>query len=105
MHLRRQRPSGGTEVPDMPEMLEIQRVSKSFGEHRVLDEVALQLKRGDIALLVGANGSGKSTLLRCVAGLTAFEGSVRVLGADPRSGADSRGLIGYLPQLVSLPSR
>jgi ABC-type multidrug transport system ATPase subunit len=65
--------------------------------------VSLQLKRGDIALLVGANGSGKSTLLRCVAGLTAFEGSVRVLGADPRSGADNRGRIGYLPQLVSLP--
>ena len=100
MHLRRQKRSGGTGVP---EMLEIHGVSKSYGEHPVLDDVSLQLKRGDIALLVGANGSGKSTLLRCVAGLTGFEGRVRVLGADPRSGADSRGLIGYLPQLVSLP--
>jgi ABC-2 type transport system ATP-binding protein/nitrous oxidase accessory protein len=85
-----------------PGLLEIHQVSKAFGAQTVLDEVSLQLKKGDIALLVGANGSGKSTLLRCIAGLTAFQGTVRVLGADPRS-AQGRGLIGYLPQLVALP--
>ena len=99
MHLRKQTPSKG---PGMPEMLEISRVKKSFGQRVVLDDVSLKLKRGDIALLVGANGSGKSTLLRCVAGLTGFEGTARILGADPRSAA-RRGLIGYLPQLVALP--
>jgi ABC-2 type transport system ATP-binding protein len=87
---------------DDAELLGIHGVKKAFGEHTVLHDVSLQLKRGDIALLVGANGCGKSTLLRCVAGLTAFEGSVRVLGADPRS-AVGQGLIGYLPQLVALP--
>ena len=84
-------------------MLEIQGVTKAFGESVVLDDVSLKLERGDIALLVGANGSGKSTLLRGVAGLTSFDGTVRVLGADPRSRAASRSLIGYLPQLVALP--
>ena len=84
------------------ELLEIRGVSKAFGKQVVLDDVSIELRRGDIALLVGANGSGKSTLLRCVAGLTAFEGTVRVLGADPRS-VGGRGLIGYLPQLVALP--
>ncbi|MDQ1482754.1 MAG: type transport system ATP-binding protein, partial [Actinomycetota bacterium] len=89
--------------PENAEMLEIEGVSKAYGDKRVLDDVSLHLRRGDMALLVGANGSGKSTLLRCLAGLTAFDGTVRVLGTDPRSGRDSRGLIGYLPQLVSLP--
>ena len=93
---RRQRPS------EDAELLEIRGVSKAFGEQVVLDNVSIELRRGDIALLVGANGSGKSTLLRCVAGLTAFEGTVRVLGADPRF-VGGRGLIGYLPQLVALP--
>ena len=83
-------------------LLEIHGVSKAFGEHVALDDVSFQLQRGDIALLVGANGSGKSTLLRCVTGLTAFEGTVRVLGTAPRSAAGG-GLIGYLPQLVALP--
>jgi ABC-type multidrug transport system ATPase subunit len=96
MRMRRQTP------PEGAGLLEIRRVKKAFGDRVVLDDVSLQLKRGDIALLVGANGSGKSTLLRCVAGLTAFDGSARVLGADPRSAA-ARGLIGYLPQLVALP--
>jgi ABC-type multidrug transport system ATPase subunit len=99
MHMRTQPPSEGTELL---EMLSIQRVKKSFGDRLVLDDVSLQVKRGDIALIVGANGSGKSTLLRCVAGLTAFDGTARILGADPRAAA-RRGLIGYLPQLVALP--
>jgi ABC-2 type transport system ATP-binding protein len=83
-------------------LLEIHGVSKAFGEHVVLDDVSIKLQQGDIALLVGANGSGKSTLLRSVAGLTSFEGTVRVLGVKPTSAA-RRGLIGYLPQLVALP--
>jgi ABC-type multidrug transport system ATPase subunit len=94
--MRSQRPSEGAEL------LEIHGLHKAFGEHVVLDDVSLDLRRGDIVLLVGANGSGKSTLLRCVAGLTAFRGTVQVLGAHPRSAA-GRGLIGYLPQLVALP--
>jgi ABC-type multidrug transport system ATPase subunit len=96
MGIRRQTPA------EDAELLEIHGVKKAFGQHVALNDVSLQLRRGDIALLVGANGSGKSTLLRCVAGLTAFEGTARVLGADPRSAA-GRGLIGYLPQLIALP--
>jgi len=88
--------------PEGAELLEIRGIKKSFGKSVVLDEVSLDLNRGDIALLVGANGSGKSTLLRCVAGLATFEGTAQVLGATPRSAA-RRGLIGYLPQLVCLP--
>lgn len=88
--------------PEGDQLLEIHGVKKSFGGTVVLDDVSLQLKRGDIALVVGANGSGKSTLLRCVAGLTRFDGTARILGADPRSAA-RQGLIGYLPQLVALP--
>jgi len=99
MHLRLQKPPEDTGTPDL---LAIRGVSKAFGDHVVLDEVSLEVSRGDIALIVGANGSGKSTLLRCVAGLTSFDGSARILGENPRAAA-RRGLIGYLPQLVALP--
>ena len=96
MRTRTQRP------PEGSELLELHGVGKSYGEQVVLDDISINLRQGDIALLVGANGSGKSTLLRCVAGLTTFQGTARVLGADPRSAA-RQGLIGYLPQLVALP--
>jgi ABC-type multidrug transport system ATPase subunit len=103
IHLRTRNRPQHVELSDMNNMLEVSRVSKSYGEHVVLDDVTLQLNKGDIALLVGANGSGKSTLMRAIAGLTSYQGSVRVLGGDPKSKAAVRQQVGYLPQLVSLP--
>ncbi|MBN3807844.1 amino acid ABC transporter ATP-binding protein [Paraburkholderia sp. Ac-20347] len=47
-------------------MIEFDRIGKSFGEHRVLIDIALTLKAGSVTALIGPSGSGKSTLLRCV---------------------------------------
>lgn len=47
-------------------MIEFDRIGKSFGEHRVLIDIALTLKAGGVTALIGPSGSGKSTLLRCV---------------------------------------
>ena len=49
--------------------LEIRRVSKSFGQHRVLDELDLEVQPGEPLCLLGRNGAGKTTLLRILAGL------------------------------------
>lgn len=61
-------------------------LGKSYGERVALDEVTLEVARGQRVMLVGPNGSGKSTLLRVVAGLLeATSGEARILGA--RSGS------------------
>jgi polar amino acid transport system ATP-binding protein len=41
-------------------------VTKSFGSHRVLDGITLDIEQGQVVSLIGPSGSGKSTLLRCI---------------------------------------
>jgi spermidine/putrescine transport system ATP-binding protein len=54
--------------PAAPLLLEVQNVSKSFGAHRVLDGISLEVASGEFTTLLGESGSGKTTLLRLIAG-------------------------------------
>ncbi|QVY63911.1 amino acid ABC transporter ATP-binding protein [Cytobacillus gottheilii] len=47
-------------------MIEIQRLSKSFGSHEVLKDIHFSVEKGEVVTIIGSSGSGKSTLLRCV---------------------------------------
>jgi len=51
--------------------LVIEGVSKTYGRRKVVDDVTLTVRRGEIHALLGQNGSGKSTLIRILAGQTA----------------------------------
>ena len=64
-------------------MITIDGLSKRYGKRVALADVSLTLRTGEVTLLLGANGAGKSTLLRCILGLTAYEGRIRVAGLDP----------------------
>jgi branched-chain amino acid transport system ATP-binding protein len=50
-------------------ILEVEKVTKSFGENRVLDSVDMSIATGKITILIGPNGSGKSTLINVITGL------------------------------------
>lgn len=47
-------------------MIEIKNLHKFFGKAHILKGVNLQVRKGDVAVIVGPSGSGKSTLLRCI---------------------------------------
>ncbi|MGH7746768.1 MAG: ABC-F family ATP-binding cassette domain-containing protein, partial [Candidatus Dormibacteria bacterium] len=67
-------------------VLEVTGLGKSFGAHRVFDDVECVVHRGDVLLLVGVNGAGKTTLLRCLGGReTPDSGQVRI-GANVEIG-------------------
>ncbi|MHA7598401.1 amino acid ABC transporter ATP-binding protein [Alicycliphilus sp. T452] len=62
-------------------MIEIDRLEKAYGEHRVLQGVSLRVERGEVVCLIGPSGSGKSTVLRCINGLESYQGGeVRAFG-------------------------
>lgn len=46
--------------------LSLRGITKSFGDHTVLDGVSLDIEQGQVVSLIGPSGSGKSTLLRCI---------------------------------------
>lgn len=50
----------------MAEILQINHLEKSFGDHRVLRDINFSVQPGDVICIIGSSGSGKSTLLRCI---------------------------------------
>lgn len=50
----------------MDKVIDIQHLSKSFGQHEVLKDIDFSVKKGEVVCIIGSSGSGKSTLLRCI---------------------------------------
>ncbi len=67
------------------ELIQINGLSKSYGNTKVLDDISLEIKEGEIYGLVGRSGAGKSTLLRCINRLEDFQsGNLKVDGVEVR---------------------
>ena len=83
----------------MSALIELDGVSKNYGELQALDSVDLELHEGRIGLL-GPNGAGKSTILKTLLGLVEHDaGVVRVFGEEvKRDPFEIRARIGYMPE-------
>ena len=61
----------------------IERVTKSFGDFKAVDDVSLKIYKGEIFCLLGASGCGKTTLLRMLGGFeTPTSGRIFIDGED-----------------------
>ena len=68
-------------------IIEVNHLSKQFGENRVLKDLHLVVVSGEVSCIIGASGSGKSTLLRCINLLeTPTSGEIFFHGRDVLSG-------------------
>ena len=74
-------------------MIDVKNLSKSFGDHLVLDNISEHIREGEKVVIIGPSGSGKSTFLRCLnllelptSGTITFDGTVIT---DPKVDIDA----------------
>ena len=82
--------------------IEINNLTKKFGDLTALDDVTVSLEQGQIVGLLGPNGSGKTTLIKILNGLLQpTSGSVTINGNAP--GVATKKVVAYLPDRNALP--
>jgi ATPase subunit of ABC transporter with duplicated ATPase domains len=72
--------------PSGRQVLELERISKSYGDKQVLKDVTLKVERGDRIAIIGPNGIGKSTLLKIAMGEVEADGGRVEWGYETRPG-------------------
>jgi ABC-2 type transport system ATP-binding protein len=71
-------------------VVSVSHLGKSYGSTVAVDDVSLEVHKGEIFGLIGPNGAGKTTTMECVEGLRkADRGTISVLGLDPRRDAST----------------
>ena len=78
----------------------IKNLNKNFKEHKVLNNISIELKKGEITGLLGVNGAGKSTLIRILAGYYYnWDGEITLNGIDFKNELKKvQKITGYLPE-------
>jgi ABC-2 type transport system ATP-binding protein len=77
--------------------LTLDRLSKSFGTLRALNEVTFSIEQGEVFGYLGPNGAGKTTTLRCILGLVHPDSGSITIHGKPVSDPQSRDDAGFLP--------
>lgn len=84
--------AGAADGGEKDVLLSVEHLHKAYGDHVVLDDISLEVKRGEVIVIIGPSGCGKSTFLRCLNALEPIQGgSVKVAGKSVD--ADERGLV------------
>lgn len=68
-------------------ILQIKDLKKSFGDNEILKGISLDIKQGEVVVILGSSGCGKSTLLRCINGLEMIQGGDILLDGKSITGS------------------
>lgn len=82
-------------------MLEIQKLSKSYGSSLAVDDVTFTVPGGQVGILLGPNGAGKSTIIKSIAGLLRYKGMIRIEGLPART-LEAKKVFAYVPEIPNM---
>jgi polar amino acid transport system ATP-binding protein len=74
-------------------IIQIKNIHKHFGDCHALQGVSLDIKKGEVVVVIGPSGSGKSTLLRCINRLEEFDSGSIIVDGIPLAGAKNINLV------------
>ena len=80
-------------------MIQIKNLSKSYNKIKVLDDISIDIKPGEVSALLGPNGGGKTTLIKSILGLRFPDSGIIVKNSDTLTKIP----IGYMPQIPNFP--
>ncbi|MFH0775139.1 MAG: ABC transporter ATP-binding protein [bacterium] len=80
-------------------MIQLENLSKHFGKTKAVDQLSLQIKRGEFFCFLGPNGAGKTTTIKLICGLLKpTSGHIKVGGIDiQKEPVGAKKLLGYIP--------
>ena len=84
-------------------LLTVEHLIKKYGDQVILDDVSLDVKKGEVIVVVGPSGCGKSTLLRCINALEPIQGGLVKLGSLKEHGLGLKEIQDTIAKIDPLP--
>lgn len=83
-------------------MLTVRNLSVDYGKHRALEDLSLEISKGELIGVIGPNGAGKTSFIKALCGRLALKGELNINGVDLKRGTDRRQHIALVPQDIGL---
>ena len=95
-------PSPEHNIRSCTPILSVDQLSVSYGKHRALHGLSLDIKPGELVGVIGPNGAGKTSFIKALCGRLDISGKIAINGTQLKRGMDRRRSIALVPQDIGL---
>ena len=95
-------PSSEHNIQSGTPILSVDQLSVSYGKHRALHGLSLDIKPGELVGVIGPNGAGKTSFIKALCGRLDISGKIAINGTQLKRGMDRRRSIALVPQDIGL---